>query len=47
MIRRNSLIHRYWVVDDAQLIANIKAGRHDFELFLEEIESYMTASAKK
>ncbi|MCF8084318.1 MAG: DUF86 domain-containing protein [Deltaproteobacteria bacterium] len=39
---RNSLIHRYWKVDDARLIANIQAGRHDFNHFIEAVESYMT-----
>jgi len=37
---RNSLIHRYWNVDDAKLIENIIAGRKDFELFLDRIEAY-------
>ncbi len=37
---RNSLIHRYWNVDDRILINNIRAGRNDFELFAEEIETY-------
>jgi uncharacterized protein YutE (UPF0331/DUF86 family) len=37
---RNSLIHRYWKVDDDRLIANIQTGRHDFEQFVEEIENY-------
>jgi len=31
---RNSLIHRYWVVDDQRLIGNILSGRNDFERFL-------------
>jgi len=35
---RNSLIHRYWVIDDEQLIANIQAGCEDFDRFVEEIE---------
>ena len=38
---RNSLIHRYWIVDDQQLIANIKSGRDDFDQFNEEIEAYI------
>ena len=42
---RNSLIHRYWGVDDQRLIGNIKSGRHDFDRFIEEIEDYL-GSAK-
>lgn len=38
---RNSLIHRYWTVDDRQLIDNIKTGRNDFDCFIDEIESYL------
>ncbi len=38
---RNSLIHRYWTVDDSRLIGNIKSGRHDFERFVEEIETFL------
>ena len=35
---RNSLIHRYWQVDDALLIQNIVKGRNDFDRFVREIE---------
>lgn len=38
---RNSLVHRYWSVDDAKLIDNIVTGRNDFELFLDRIEVYL------
>ena len=38
---RNSLIHRYWTVDDQRLIGNIQTGRNDFDRFIEEIEAYM------
>ena len=38
---RNSLIHRYWTIDDPLLIKNILAGRKDFKLFVEEIEAYI------
>ncbi len=38
---RNSLIHRYWIIDDQRLIANIQSGRNDFDRFLEEIETYL------
>jgi len=36
---RNSLIHRYWIIDDNQLIENIRNGRNDFERFIAEIEA--------
>jgi len=38
---RNSLIHRYWSIDDDRLIENIKNGRDDFDRFIEEIEAYL------
>ena len=38
---RNSLIHRYWIIDDNQLKQNIIEGRDDFELFITEIETYI------
>ena len=38
---RNSLIHRYWKVDDKQLIGNIHDGVHDFDRFIDEVEAYM------
>ena len=38
---RNSLIHRYWTVDDQRLVDNIQTGRNDFDRFIEEIEAYM------
>lgn len=38
---RNSLIHRYWTVDDQRLIDNIKIGRNDFDRFIKEIETYI------
>lgn len=38
---RNSLIHRYWLIDDRRLSDNIKTGRNDFERFIEEIEAHM------
>ena len=41
---RNGLIHRYWIVDDQRLIANIKNGRNDFDQFLEELECYLVNS---
>ncbi len=38
---RNSLVHRYWIIDDELLIRNILAGRKDFEQFVEETEKYL------
>jgi uncharacterized protein YutE (UPF0331/DUF86 family) len=38
---RNSLIHRYWSIDDDRLIENIKNGRDDFDRFVGEIEAYL------
>jgi uncharacterized protein YutE (UPF0331/DUF86 family) len=40
---RNSLIHRYWVVDDRKLVENIKAGQNDFDRFADEIEAYLAS----
>jgi uncharacterized protein YutE (UPF0331/DUF86 family) len=38
---RNSLIHRYWTIDDTLLIKNILAGHGDFQQFVDEIEHYL------
>jgi len=38
---RNTLVHRYWVVDDGCLIENILQGQNDFSLFVSEIENYL------
>ena len=38
---RNSLIHRYWIIDDNRLIENLKNGSGDFERFLSDIEKYL------
>jgi uncharacterized protein YutE (UPF0331/DUF86 family) len=38
---RNTLIHRYWIVDDSRLIENILQGQNDFSLFVSEIENYL------
>lgn len=44
---RNSLIHRYWSIDDEKLIENIKAGLNDFDHFVEETEAYLTTQDSK
>jgi uncharacterized protein YutE (UPF0331/DUF86 family) len=36
---RNSLVHRYWIIDDETLIENIKGGMDDFDRFADEMES--------
>lgn len=38
---RNSLIHRYWIVDDMTFIQNLKLGYKDFLRFCEEIENFL------
>jgi len=38
---RNSLVHRYWTIDDSMLIRNITSGYDDFFRFTDEIESYL------
>jgi uncharacterized protein YutE (UPF0331/DUF86 family) len=38
---RNSLVHRYWVIDDSRLIENILSGRTDFEQFVDEVELHL------
>jgi uncharacterized protein YutE (UPF0331/DUF86 family) len=43
---RNSLIHRYWIIDDEKLIENIKAGKDDFDRFVEEMERYLLTIQK-
>ena len=39
---RNSLIHRYWIIDDYKLIENILKGNKDFDAFVEEIEAVVS-----
>ena len=43
---RNSLVHRYWIIDDEKLIENIHSGQNDFDQFADKIESYMQSSVK-
>jgi len=38
---RNSLVHRYWIIDDEKIIANIQSGKDDFNQFAEELEAYI------
>lgn len=38
---RNSLIHRYWIIDDETLVENIKAGLDDFDRFVDEMEMHI------
>ena len=30
---RNSLVHRYWIIDDPKLIENVHSGKDDFDQF--------------
>lgn len=41
---RNSLVHRYWIIDDDKLINNILDGKDDFDQFANEIEIYVKSS---
>lgn len=41
---RNSLVHRYWIIDDDKLIHNILDGKDDFDQFANEIEIYVESS---
>ena len=41
---RNSLVHRYWIIDDSKLIQNILDGHGDFIQFADEIERYLERS---
>ena len=38
---RNSLIHRYWTIDENLLIENINKGKDDFDRFIDEVEIYL------
>lgn len=35
---RNVLIHRYWTMDDALILKNLRAGYRDFHTFIDEVE---------
>ena len=38
---RNSLVHRYWIIDDKLLLNNCKTGYKDFFAFIEAIEQFL------
>lgn len=38
---RNSLVHRYWIIDDEKLLNNCKTGVKDFLSFIETIERFL------
>ncbi|NUO09523.1 MAG: DUF86 domain-containing protein [Candidatus Brocadia sp.] len=38
---RNTLVHRYWTIDDAKLLNNCKSGLKDFFTFIEAIEKFL------
>jgi uncharacterized protein YutE (UPF0331/DUF86 family) len=46
IVFRNSLVHRYWIIDDETLIENIKGGVDDFDRFADEMESYARSIQK-
>lgn len=39
---RNSLIHRYWTIDDELLIRHIQSGHGDCFQFVDEVEGYLS-----
>ncbi len=41
---RNSLIHRYWIIDDEILRKNILEGINDFDELTKEIEQYFNCT---
>ncbi|MBI3754902.1 MAG: DUF86 domain-containing protein [Deltaproteobacteria bacterium] len=38
---RNSLVHRYWVIDDVKLLNNCKTGYKDFLAFIGAVEGVL------
>jgi uncharacterized protein YutE (UPF0331/DUF86 family) len=44
---RNSLIHRYWTVNDEKLIEKIIAGLNDFDQFVDETEMYLSSQERQ
>jgi uncharacterized protein YutE (UPF0331/DUF86 family) len=38
---RNSLVHRYWIIDDKKLLDNCRVGHKDFSAFIEAIEDFL------
>lgn len=38
---RNSLVHRYWAIDDRVLLENCRRGHGDFSAFVETIEKFL------
>lgn len=43
---RNLLIHRYWNMDDAMILKNLREGYEDFFIFIEEIERLIKGQEK-
>ena len=41
---RNSLVHRYWTIDDERLIQNIENGCRYFETFVDQIEIHIRSA---
>lgn len=40
---RNSLIHRYWIIDDTQLYNQTVANKGDLKEFVREIDNYLVS----
>jgi len=38
---RNSLVHRYWMINNQLLLANGRAGYHDFQKLIREVEDFL------
>lgn len=38
---RNSLIHRYWIIDDSTIYDNVKDNHRDFLTFIEQVRAYI------
>jgi uncharacterized protein YutE (UPF0331/DUF86 family) len=44
---RNSLIHRYWIIDNEELYDITKENIYDFEEFVEQIDSFIKELVKE
>lgn len=43
---RNFLVHRYWKIDDKELLNNCKGGYKDFLTFIETVERFLEELSK-
>lgn len=44
---RNSLIHRYWIIDDEQLYLQTAGNKEDLIAFVDQIDDILQSSKKK